>query len=918
MRLRNCLLKLVQKITKHPRYDPDVEWDKRIWVANIFRAWEYLAGRRFGIKIESSASTKIVYGTRIVEYKFYTLESVLSHIEVLIRELFKDKYLYIHLVDFEFAIPNQTLKIPFIYYSIALDTSGSGTTTSTTPLTFNYTCTGTNLVLVATVGNTATSPTLGTPTYNSVSMTQGFNPRTNGNNMNGQYILVAPSTGSNSFSESFGGTSPFCNATLMSYSGAKQSGQPDAITGNTGAGSPSLTVTTVADNSWAIFGVTAVSVSGFSKTSRGSGVLTLTGTTGMQAGDTNAVVHPAGNSTGAWSAGTTTWAGCGLSIAPATGSAPTVTTSAADTITSTSANGNGNVTSDGGNTVTERGFVWSTSANPTTSDNKVTVAGTTGSYSGSMTGLTSGTLYHYRAYAINSVGTSYGADTTFTTVGIPSVTTSAISNVTTATATGNGSVDSDGGAGITERGFVWSTSPNPTIANNKGVVAGTTGAYTGSITGLSASTSYHYRAYAINSVGTAYGSDQSFTTPSPTLPANHKYYYYKVYQNGSYVATWTKEVINEPQFTANINNGPGELLINLGRKFDDFGENVDVTLNNQIQCYVVDKEAPNGKLLYIGYISGYRPIIKQVSEMVEITVLSYAAELQRMYLRDVAGNTTITYTNQDISVIFKDLIDKYRAQGGTLNYSATSIQRTNTIITYTFVTQTIKQCLDLLVSISPSGWFYRIDPDNTIYFQPKNVFADNMFTLGLNVENVDTFRRVESVVNQILFTGGGSPSLYLKFSNSSSQSAYGLYEQIVVNQKVTDATVAGSIANNILNNLSLPEIRSVFDIVDSNGPGARGYDIESIKVGQTLTIKNLSVGSKTQSLWDVAQWDIDVWDETIATSAADVIQILSISYAPDSISIEASSRLPQIPKRIEDVSQSLVTTQTVNNPTIPS
>lgn len=95
--------------------------------------------------------------------------------------------------------------------------------------------------------------------------------------------------------------------------------------------------------------------------------------------------------------------------------APSVTTNAASSVVDTSATGNGSVDSDGGSTITERGFVWSTSVNPTTADSKVTVAGTTGSYSGSLTSLTASTLYHYRAYAINAIGTSYGADTTFTT-----------------------------------------------------------------------------------------------------------------------------------------------------------------------------------------------------------------------------------------------------------------------------------------------------------------------------------------------------------------------------------------------------------------------------------------------------------------------------------------------------------------------
>lgn len=79
--------------------------------------------------------------------------------------------------------------------------------------------------------------------------------------------------------------------------------------------------------------------------------------------------------------------------------------------------GNGNVTSDGGATITERGICWNTTGTPTTSDSKSTVPGTTGSYSGLMTGLSAGTTYHVRAYATNSQGTSYGDEVTFSSLG---------------------------------------------------------------------------------------------------------------------------------------------------------------------------------------------------------------------------------------------------------------------------------------------------------------------------------------------------------------------------------------------------------------------------------------------------------------------------------------------------------------------
>lgn len=96
--------------------------------------------------------------------------------------------------------------------------------------------------------------------------------------------------------------------------------------------------------------------------------------------------------------------------------APTVTTTAISSITRTTATSGGNVTSDGGASVTARGVVWDTSINPTIALSTKTSNGTgTGSFSGSITSLTCNTLYHVRAYATNSVGTSYGSDVQFTT-----------------------------------------------------------------------------------------------------------------------------------------------------------------------------------------------------------------------------------------------------------------------------------------------------------------------------------------------------------------------------------------------------------------------------------------------------------------------------------------------------------------------
>ncbi len=204
-------------------------------------------------------------------------------------------------------------------------------------------------------------------------------------------------------------------------------------------------------------------------------------------------------------------------------SAPTVTTSQVTNVTQTTATGGGNVTNSGGATVTERGICWSTSHNPTTSGSHANSGTGTGSFTVNMTGLTANTTYYVRAYAINSAGTSYGSEVSFTTqqaLTVPSVTTSQVTNITQTSATGGGNVTATGGANVTERGICWGTSHNPTTSNSHANSGTGTGSYTVNMTSLTANTTYYVRAYAINSAGTAYGSEVSFTTsdiPSYTI-----------------------------------------------------------------------------------------------------------------------------------------------------------------------------------------------------------------------------------------------------------------------------------------------------------------------------------------------------------------------------------------------------------------
>jgi uncharacterized protein (TIGR02145 family) len=194
---------------------------------------------------------------------------------------------------------------------------------------------------------------------------------------------------------------------------------------------------------------------------------------------------------------------------------PTVTTSSISGINMSGSTSGGNVTSEGSTAVTEKGVCWSTLVNPTTSNSRSSDGTGTGSFTSTISGLNSNTPYHVRAYATNSEGTAYGSDLTFTTSSalvVPTITTSGVTDIGINSASSGGEVTNDGGAPVSSRGVCWNTSANPTIANNTMPSGTGTGSFTSSITGLTANTTYHVRAYATNSVGTSYGSDIPFTT----------------------------------------------------------------------------------------------------------------------------------------------------------------------------------------------------------------------------------------------------------------------------------------------------------------------------------------------------------------------------------------------------------------------
>jgi len=175
----------------------------------------------------------------------------------------------------------------------------------------------------------------------------------------------------------------------------------------------------------------------------------------------------------------------------------------------------GTVSSSAGDSVLSRGVAYATHSNPTTSDLTVAAGSGVGSFSANVTGLTSGTTYYFRSYAVIDAGTSYGNIDSISLIPsqvLASLTTTDVSNITDSSALSGGEITSDGGAAVTQRGIAYSTSPNPDISSSTTTNGTGTGIFSSALSGLTPGTAYYVRAYAINSVGTAYGAQVNFTT----------------------------------------------------------------------------------------------------------------------------------------------------------------------------------------------------------------------------------------------------------------------------------------------------------------------------------------------------------------------------------------------------------------------
>lgn len=407
-------------------------------------------------------------------------------------------------------------------------------------------------------------------------------------------------------------------------------------------------------------------------------------------------------------------------------------------------------------------------------------------------------------------------------------------------------------------------------------------------------------------------SQSPSVSPSVAPDLVYKEILYKVFQSdGTFVTTWT-DVVSELTFKWTINGGLSNITIRLARPESSFGENEDVKQGNIINVYIFDEESGvDGILVYSGILVSYVPQVIGGREYVDVEFFSHYWELKNKILES-GGNTEVAYSSQDPGAIMRSVLDLY---AGTIDHTTGSVDDTSTTVSYTFNTVDYQSAVSKILELCPDGWFYRVGADSILYMEAREVNASHYFTMGREIMEYYPEKRSEGIVNTVYFRGGST--LYKKYTSTSSVSTYGTRAVTVIDERVTVEATADIIADRILDAKASPEIRVVLKIMDSNGQdNEKGYDIESIKPGQTCKILNAT--SKSENLWDISLWDGASWDYDITNASATQLQIMSVEYHLDYAVIELSNRQPDIAKRIEDINRNVMDAITIDNPSAPT
>ena len=263
-------------------------------------------------------------------------------------------------------------------------------------------------------------------------------------------------------------------------------------------------------------------------------------------------------------------------------------------------------------------------------------------------------------------------------------------------------------------------------------------------------------------------------------------------------------------------------------------------------------------------------------------------------LYEAGGDTSVPFLSKDPSQILRSIVDFANSRGAKINYTPDSIEVTETLVSYTFNTNTIKEAIDKVLELCPSGWYYYYDfGTDTIYLKKVSTTPDRYLRQGQNVaEGGKIVKTIEQVVNDVLFSGGGSPTNLFKRTRITpiAGTRRGLSKKS--DNRVTDSSTATILSQSDIDQFKSPLYAGDVPIVEDE---QNTFYLEDVNVGELIGFVGFG-------------------------HIVDAIEVQSVSteYNPDVMPTELTYDVPTVNKRVEDIKRNLEVVEQKNNPAEPS
>jgi hypothetical protein len=259
-------------------------------------------------------------------------------------------------------------------------------------------------------------------------------------------------------------------------------------------------------------------------------------------------------------------------------------------------------------------------------------------------------------------------------------------------------------------------------------------------------------------------------------------------------------------------------------------------------------------------------------------------------LYEAGADTTVPFLSKDPSQILRSVVDFARSRGAEINYTEDSIQVTETLVSYTFQTNTIKEAIEKVLELCPANWYYFYDfGTDTIYLREASTTPDRWLRKGQSVVTGKIVKTIEKVINDVLFSGGGTPSLFKRTRETpQAGTRRGL-------AKKSDNRVTSSTTATILSQSDIDQFRNALYAGEVTITEDGTFYLEDVEVGEMLGF--IGFGTLIDGI---------------------VVQSVSKEYNPDKMPVSLTYNVPRVNKRVEDIKRNLEVLENVNNPAEPS